>query len=266
VKSLSNIKTNIQNVMSNTNLFKTLLEIISAFLIIDYAGHVGIIADTLLNNYIDWYPGILHTIATLLVGVIYMQYIQPGFKDCLSIHGFWKGILLMLPFIPLAICRVMNFSELSLSASTIIQLAAYAITEEVKYRVLICSCGMKYATKPYQTILLIVFAGVFFGLNHFDNVLFGQSASYTLLQVVIACGIGILLAAIYIKTASFWATSLFHFLHNYISVSLGNGNLKVETAELSWSLSDVISIALLILVCVLYILVLFNKRISATNS
>ncbi|MFX1594261.1 MAG: CPBP family intramembrane glutamic endopeptidase, partial [Promethearchaeota archaeon] len=94
------------------------------------------------------------------------------------------------------------------------------IWEEVTFRGIILNHQLR---KSSQTTSIIL-NGVFFGLFHLGNLLYGVDLYNTIMQVIYASCIGITLAYIYVKTKSLLPCILGHYFFNTLGQIFFMGN------------------------------------------
>ncbi|MFT9097409.1 lysostaphin resistance A-like protein [Liquorilactobacillus sp.] len=126
-----------------------------------------------------------------------------------------------------------NLQNLSLMriADTILLALAAAVFEETFFRGILMNNILQHSPRnPNSYLSAILVSSVLFGLTHMIN-LFGQSFSATLLQVINAFAIGVMLAAIYLRTGSLKWTILYHFMLDFTGI-LASGTVIIATPTL----------------------------------
>lgn len=91
-----------------------------------------------------------------------------------------------------------------------------AATEEVMFRGVIFAELLKRWRSPWPAMLV---SGLLFGGLHIIN-LTHQAAGITLLQILQAAGMGVMLAAMYLRSGTLLAPMAFHFSLDYIAVAI----------------------------------------------
>lgn len=128
----------------------------------------------------------------------------------------WWGLPLLLS--PL----LTAFSGIQVSGGVVIAYlvftACVALNEEIWFRGLILAALGKMGTKRAVTIS----AGLF-SILHLSNALNGKSAGYLIAQLVFALLVGIVLAELFFLTGSLWIGIGWHFLHNSVAMTTGDG-------------------------------------------
>ena len=81
----------------------------------------------------------------------------------------------------------------------------------------------------YESIILSAFI---FGVMHFTNLLVGQTALETFLQVIQATSSGFLFGAIYYKTGNIWSTVFLHSFYDF-AIMLGEAEYARECTTLA---------------------------------
>lgn len=91
------------------------------------------------------------------------------------------------------------------------------VAEEVFFRGIIFNILRKYSIKKAALI-----SAVIFGVFHLANLLGGQNTLYTLTQICYAFLFGLACSLIYYFTNSLVPIILWHFIHDFISISTGD--------------------------------------------
>ena len=93
----------------------------------------------------------------------------------------------------------------------ILCMLSVGLTEELVFRGLIARMlYARFGRNPVGVWLSVLLSSLLFGLVHLSNALSGVDLTSVLIQVVGASALGICLAAIYLRTGSFWTVVLLH--------------------------------------------------------
>jgi membrane protease YdiL (CAAX protease family) len=125
-----------------------------------------------------------------------------------------------LYFIPLGVMVLANgafFFDTTNSAHDIAMVLAFmvliAFLEELLFRGLL----FKAIDGRNGTKKAVIISGLTFGFGHIVNLLNGYTGIQQILQIVLACTIGILLSVLFVRTKSIMPGIVFHFFFNISS-------------------------------------------------
>ena len=91
--------------------------------------------------------------------------------------------------------------------------------EEFLFRGVITNLILKkYGTDRAGIWYTAIISGIIFGFAHIFNALSGIRFSAVLIQIVMACMIGMVYAAIYIRTRNIWEMVFLHALNNFVAL------------------------------------------------
>lgn len=144
----------------------------------------------------------------------------------LSWRHFGQGMLLLIPMLFFV---VMNFTAIgysNLTAKTValclFDAVAVGIQEETAFRALSGANFMHVRPDGHRLALFVTISGLFFGLCHMGNIAtVGADFDETLMQVIMASGLGVLLAAVYFRTGSIIPGIVYHVLVDFPSFLIG---------------------------------------------
>lgn len=94
--------------------------------------------------------------------------------------------------------------------------------EETMFRILGVSNYMRTARSEKGIMTIFWLSSVFFGLFHILNIFSGADVASALVQGVYAIGIGMLLGAVYLRTANAWAVMLAHMSFDFLEFCRGD--------------------------------------------
>ncbi|MCR5156075.1 MAG: CPBP family intramembrane metalloprotease [Butyrivibrio sp.] len=169
--------------------------------------------------------GIGAAIGSLVAILIYMLWFKPDFQDILSGKGFVKALLMMLP--ALLIHYVGSaVSMITLGTSSVflalLKATAPGFGEEAMFRILGVSNYMRTTKSEKKIMTIFWLSSIFFGLFHLTNILSGADIAAALVQAVYAIGIGMILGAVYLRTANAWAVILAHMSLDFLEFCRGD--------------------------------------------
>lgn len=167
--------------------------------------------------------------------IIHRLWFRTEFKGCFS-KNFFRGRDVLICFaVAAAVIIGMDIAadvtnELEFTFTNLGIALMAGICEEMSIRVLPVSVMMRGWMDEKHVPAIAVITSVTFGLVHFTNMLSGASFVDTLVQVIMAIGIGIFFAAVYLRTANILPCILFHFTHDFLALLVkGSYNMGVIT-------------------------------------
>jgi len=172
---------------------------------------------------------LLGTLGGVLLLVIHKQWFKGEFKGSVSFDFLNdKSYLIALgAFVVIdTVAAVLTYSQVGVVALTLeglSQAVMAAIAEEAALRVLPCSVIMRSYKEKNNYLVALLFSAIFFGVIHFANILTGAGISDTLIQVVSAFSGGLIMGALYLRTASVVPCIAIHFIHDILTKMVGVG-------------------------------------------
>ena len=174
-------------------------------------------------------------IATSIVSVIsmfaYKKYFSPEFGGFLQKSGIPEGFVYLFPVIAetayiVTSCGVRP-GDLTISA---VFLSLYAgLNEEFLYRGVVCSFLMRENRREGKILFIAFGSALNFGLVHLTNIIMGVPLINILLQAFNAFAIGVLLAAVYLRTGSLLPTIVMHTIYDLACFAVtGTESLGLE--------------------------------------
>jgi len=129
------------------------------------------------------------------------------------------------------------------------------VCEEVTFRALPISISMRSSDNKKCIVIAVAVSSVLFGVTHSLNVLGGGDLFGMILMVVRTFGVGVLYAAIFLRTGNILITIAMHAFHDYIAFLPFLGSTDVTTHAVS-SLITVLIIVYTILTVVFAVFLL----------
>lgn len=198
-----------------------LLLILASLFHIGFTLFVGLI----LKFYHLTIPGIiewLQILAGLLFWWFYKSWFQGRYQSTYSL----KGILLLFPMFFVVGLNILVLDKIGDIYTGILLGLAPGIFEEIVFRGLYISNALR-SKKSFYTIALT--SSLIFGLIHLINIVSGATVGLTITQVCYALGLGMVFAAVYIRTGSLLPGIL---LHSLIDISSTLSASQQETIVL----------------------------------
>ncbi len=139
-----------------------------------------------------------------------------------------------------------------------------AVSEELLFRGVILGSLLKifikkFSQKRMSVILAVLVASLVFSLEHLSN-LANQSLGVTICQLIQTFGMGVLLAAFYIKTGSLLSSIYLHFLIDFPGLYFSQLQLSQGALNLKASVIGSIVIAVIYVIVSLLMTRAFNKN------
>ncbi len=180
-------------------------------------------------------------LASLLALLLFKIWFRPDFSGCLSQDYVIQGILIMLPALLLHYTgSVVSWITFGTGSVLIAFLRALApgFSEEVAFRGLGIANYMRTIKDGNRIPAIFWLSSVVFGLSHLANILAGGDLFSVIVQSVYAIGIGMLFAAVYLRTGNLLVTILAHtsldFLEFIRADLSGTGGVMTSTGIGDW--------------------------------
>ena len=208
---------------------------------------------------------VINSITTIIVAIvfllIYMRYMRDKLQNLISTKNLKFALILIIPsVITLIFNLVSNVVEGHLVFNYIVIIAGIApgFIEELVFRGFIISNLMRLRKNKNLSIYLIVaLSAIPFGLIHIVNIVVGANVSYSILQSFFAICLGIILAAVYLRTGNLIGSIIIHSLIDI--AGLANSDLfstkiagLISQAPSSFEYIFTISISIFLLILGLY--------------
>lgn len=179
----------------------------------------GLIAKGVLG---DNFTGLGAAIAAVIALVIHKAWFSPEFKGSVSAPKFrskdvmfgFLGFTLMI-----VVMDVANLvtHEVAFSLAIVGNALMAGIGEEMSIRVLPVSVMMRDWMDEKHIPFVTYSSAILFGLIHFTNMRAGAALVDTVMQVISAIGIGVLFAAVYLRTGNILLCIILHALHDLLA-------------------------------------------------
>ena len=107
--------------------------------------------------------------------------------------------------------------------------------EEAAFRGLALSTAMRTVKDQRGITRAVLLTAILFGLVHGSNVLAGADPTGTLVQVLFTVGMGVFMAALYLRTGNLATALLFHILHDILAqcTQVSEGAIVTQMSPLS---------------------------------
>lgn len=194
-------------------------------------------SDVIETSYIYGY--FFGAAAGIIALVIHRLWFLPEFRGCFSKTLFRsKDVLICFA----VFAGIMLGSDIigDLTEKTSFTLAGLGISlmagicEEMAVRVLPVSVMMRDWMDEKHVPACLWISSLTFGLFHFINMTQGASFSDTLVQVIMATGLGAFLGSVYLRTGNILLCMTFHFLHDFLALLVeGSYDISGVIQELS---------------------------------
>lgn len=162
----------------------------------------------------------LFTVAAALICLLFHRFWFRG-----ELNGFFNarglGRALLLGWGVLAILvfllgnKLFNGTVIGNVGTALILGLAPGMSEEVIFRILPLSIAMRSEDKAHMATRAAAFTAILFGVFHCINLVSGADLITTLMQVLYAAAVGLLFAAIYLRTGNIWAMIVLHSLTDF---------------------------------------------------
>ena len=223
-----------------------------------FDGILRVIIPSLGNAGID---GIATIVVAIFFFLIYRWYMRDKLQNLISTKNLKLALILLIPTLILVIGNfISNYIEGNFVFNIIVIIAGFGpgILEEVVFRGFIISNLMRLRKNKNLSIYLIVaLSAIPFGLIHIVNIVVGANVSYSILQSFFAICLGIILAAVYLRTGNLIGSIIIHSLIDI--AGLANSDLfstkiagLISQAPSSFEYIFTISISIFLLILGLY--------------
>lgn len=174
------------------------------------------------------YGGWGAAIGAVLALIIHKAWFRPEFKGSIRKLGFpSKDVkIAFLGFSAFVlIIDVLGFigHEIAFTIPNLGLALMAGIGEEMFVRVLPISVMMRDWMDEKHVPFITYATAVIFGLIHLSNISVGAPVDITMIQIVIAIGIGIIFAAVYLRTGNILLCIILHTVHDMLSFMIVGG-------------------------------------------
>lgn len=175
---------------------------------------VQVVSSGILKVLTPEYSDMISVLISVVITFILYAYIVK-FKKVFSFSNSKLALILAIPSIVLIISNLLEPSFVIpaslLTLGTAIGLGLVpGISEELIFRGLLISYFMKRFKSSNGIYFIILFSALSFGLTHLANAFVGAPLDYTIFQAFGTIGLGVILAAIYLRTGNIWIPILIH--------------------------------------------------------
>lgn len=152
--------------------------------------------------------------------LIYSFWFAPSFtgffKHCDHKTGFRLAALILI-YCAYLIIQTLIWGKFRGFFSGFALALAAGVSEEVIFRGAIISTAMRRWHEPSNVVPVLLVSAALFGCMHLPNVFAGASLGITVFQAVGAMCSGIILGAIYLRSASIFSCMAAHFLVDFVA-------------------------------------------------
>lgn len=185
-------------------------------------------------------------VAVVISFILYVYIVK--FKKAFNFSNTKLALILAIPSIIFIIGNLLDpyftIPASLIGLGTVIVLGIVpGISEELIFRGLMISYFMKRFKSSNGIYFVVLFSALSFGLIHLANVIVGAPLDNTIFQAVTTVGLGLLLAAIYVRTGNIWIPIIIHCILDitgYCKSYVTTGGI-VQMAFV-WNLESIFSI------------------------
>lgn len=163
--------------------------------------------------------GIGNAVGSLAAVGIFWLWFRPEFKGCLKKQALGTGLLMMAPVLVIHYMgSVVSWFSYGTSSVLLAFLMAFApgFGEEIMFRGLGIANYMRTIKSDEKIWTIFWLSSIVFGLAHMANIASGAGIINSVVQSVYAIGIGMLFAAVYLRTGNLWPTIIGHFTVDFM--------------------------------------------------
>jgi len=146
------------------------------------------------------------------------------------------GLLLALPAAALAVANILEWPQATTFNNPLVCLIlamSPGFAEEIIFRAIPLCNWMRLDNTQKGILTSVLFSAAVFGLVHSINIFAGATMSMTVFQVFYAFCLGIMLAAVFLRTGSIWPTIILHTFIDFTAfLTMDMNNMGVLTHEL----------------------------------
>lgn len=177
---------------------------------------------------------VIKMIGYIIILLIFWFKFRKELNGFFSVKGLGIGILLCWSELAvnafLLINGIIEHQAYGNFVMALIQGAQPGISEEILYRIIPLSIVMRSSKRDQLVVPAAIFTSVIFGLSHGLNIFAGADPVTTMFQVTYSICVGLLFAAVYLRTGNLWISIIMHTLTDVIcslsaSIQSDNGVL-----------------------------------------
>jgi len=250
-----------KHVLLSIPVLGAILLIIHSFVAASFIFKIpGAIIEKLIGTEEYGLTSLTSAIGAIIILLIHKRWFRDEFKGCLrKDYGDTKFKIMVIAYIVFDVTVMLcSFIGHSLAIPTL-NLTFMAINagifEEVTFRALPISLAMRSNDNKKCIIIAVAVSSVMFGVIHSLNVLGGGDLFGMIIMVVRNFGVGVLYAAIFLRTGNILITIAMHAFHDYIAFLPFLGSTDVTTQAIS-TLNTVLVVVYTILTVVVAVLLL----------
>ncbi len=167
---------------------------------------------------------ILIPILILVVKLLKKEYIfvfnKKDFIKSLKVGMFMIVVSMIFPVMNILTTETTELNSIPyIVFNTLVVLIGTGFTEEVVCRGILMNTFYDYFGKTRKTVIACcIFVGIEFGLSHFVNIIGGN---LNITQMLVTCGLGLVLCAIYARSKCLWGVIFLHGLWDVAIMSDG---------------------------------------------
>lgn len=211
-------------------------------------------------------------LSLLLIVILIMREIYRGeFCFYFRTKNMLKGFLLGWPLLLVMILNLIgtDFSRPIVLDGFVMTLSEYAIVglyEEVLIRGFLVGHMMYHWKDDNRKVLKsVLWSSVIFGVLHLGNLFSGQGVATTLLQVSYSTILGIVFAAVFIRTKNLWSVAIIHGLIDFASgiegiFEMPQATLEVAAGEGSMNLLSLLILLSAMLISLVWGILMLRKK------
>lgn len=140
------------------------------------------------------------------------------------------------------------------------------ISEEIAWRIIPISIAMRNKDKKGVIMMAYILPSLTFGIIHLFNIFVGADILATLFQFVYSIGLGLIFAAIYIRTGNMWCSIILHSLVDTVAFLTSDMQQSNGVLSESFELASYWPIAIFIILFFTNAFLIFKKDKRANIS
>lgn len=160
-------------------------------------------------------------IAAVIAALIFTRMFRPKYRGFLTYAGLSAGLFLVFPFVVMHVTgSIVSMCIVGIGDTFIALLKCFApgFSEEIIFRGMGVANYMRTIKDEKQITVIFWLSSIVFGFSHMFNAVAGAPFFTSLLQSVYAMGLGMLFAAVYLKSGSLWPSIIAHCIIDYFEL------------------------------------------------
>ena len=159
-------------------------------------------------------------ISGIIIGIIYIYVFK--IKGFFSFSNSKLALILISPAFLFVIFNALDPAfaiptTAILAVTVIISGIGPGIFEEIMFRGIVISYLMKMFRNSKNILPIVIVSALIFGVLHLFNAFMGAPLDITIFQFVVTFGMGILFAAVYLRTGNLWIPIILHSLNDIVA-------------------------------------------------